>query len=119
MSRKEQTEKMTRGPGFVAALDQSGGSTPKALKLYGIDEDAYDSDTAMFDLIHEMRCRIMQSPVFTGEFGNAFLTAHTMRSPTPAVRLVYLPRAVEPPRTLMTNTSLAPLLSATSNLDSF
>ena len=67
MSRKEQTEKMTRGPGFVAALDQSGGSTPKALTLYGIDEDSYDDDKTMFDLIHAMRCRIMQSSVFTGE----------------------------------------------------
>ena len=64
--RTDQAEKMTSGPGFVAALDQSGGSTPKALKLYGIDENAYGNDDQMFDLIHQMRCRIMQSPAFNG-----------------------------------------------------
>ena len=64
--RTDQAEKMTSGPGFVAALDQSGGSTPKALKLYGIDENAYSNDDQMFDLIHQMRCRIMQSPAFNG-----------------------------------------------------
>ena len=66
MTRADQAEKMTSGPGFVAALDQSGGSTPKALKLYGIDENAYKNDDQMFDLIHQMRCRIMQSPAFNG-----------------------------------------------------
>ena len=66
MTRADQAEKMTSGPGFVAALDQSGGSTPKALKLYGIDEDVYKNDDQMFDLIHQMRCRIMQSPAFNG-----------------------------------------------------
>ena len=66
MMRTDQAEKMTSGPGFVAALDQSGGSTPKALKLYGIDENAYSNDDQMFDLIHQMRCRIMQSPSFNG-----------------------------------------------------
>ena len=66
MTRADQAEKMTSGPGFVAALDQSGGSTPKALKLYGIDENAYSNDDQMFDLIHQMRCRIMQSPAFNG-----------------------------------------------------
>ena len=66
MTRVDQAEKMTSGPGFVAALDQSGGSTPKALKLYGIDENAYSNDDQMFDLIHQMRCRIMQSPAFNG-----------------------------------------------------
>ena len=66
MARADQAEKMTSGPGFVAALDQSGGSTPKALKLYGIDENAYKNDDQMFDLIHQMRCRIMQSPAFNG-----------------------------------------------------
>ena len=66
MMRTDQAEKMTSGPGFVAALDQSGGSTPKALKLYGIDENAYKDDDQMFDLIHQMRCRIMQSPAFNG-----------------------------------------------------
>ena len=66
MARADQAEKMTSGPGFVAALDQSGGSTPKALKLYGIDDNAYKNDDQMFDLIHQMRCRIMQSPAFNG-----------------------------------------------------
>ena len=66
MTRTDQAEKMTSGPGFVAALDQSGGSTPKALKLYGIDENAYKNDDQMFDLIHQMRCRIIQSPAFNG-----------------------------------------------------
>ena len=66
MARADQAEKMTSGPGFVAALDQSGGSTPKALKLYGIDENAYKNDDQMFDLIHQMRCRIIQSPAFNG-----------------------------------------------------
>ena len=58
---------MTSGRGFVAALDQSGGSTPKALRLYGIEEDAYSSEEQMFDLIHQMRARIITSPAFTGE----------------------------------------------------
>ena len=53
--------------GFIAALDQSGGSTPKALKLYGIDEGAWSSDAEMFDLVHQMRARIIKSPAFTGE----------------------------------------------------
>lgn len=54
-------------PGFIAALDQSGGSTPKALRLYGIEESAYSNDEEMFGLIHEMRARIVKSPAFTGE----------------------------------------------------
>ncbi|MDP7723170.1 fructose bisphosphate aldolase [Mycobacterium sp. TY814] len=63
----EQRAAMASRPGFIAALDQSGGSSPKALKLYGISEDAYDSDEKMFNLIHEMRERIMSSPRFSGE----------------------------------------------------
>jgi fructose-bisphosphate aldolase, class I len=62
----EQYEKMGKGAGFIAALDQSGGSTPKALKLYGIEESAYSNDEQMFDLVHEMRVRIMTSPSFDG-----------------------------------------------------
>ncbi|HEY9303729.1 MAG TPA: fructose bisphosphate aldolase [Mycobacterium sp.] len=58
---------MASGRGFIAALDQSGGSTPKALKLYGIAEDAYHGDEQMFDLIHQMRERLMSSPSFTGD----------------------------------------------------
>jgi len=53
--------------GFIAALDQSGGSTPKALKLYGIDESAWSSEAEMFDLVHKMRARIIKSPAFTGD----------------------------------------------------
>ena len=62
----EQFEKVKRGAGFVAALDQSGGSTPKALRLYGIGEDAYSSEEEMFDLVHQMRTRIITSPSFDG-----------------------------------------------------
>jgi fructose-bisphosphate aldolase class I len=64
---REQMEKIRRGDGFIAALDQSGGSTPKALKLYGIGEDRYASEADMFDLIHGMRVRIITSPAFNGE----------------------------------------------------
>ncbi len=62
-----QMKKMLNANGFIAALDQSGGSTPKALKLYGISEEAYANDAEMFDLVHEMRTRIMTTPSFTGE----------------------------------------------------
>lgn len=64
---QKQAEQMRSGKGFVAALDQSGGSTPKALRLYGIEEDRYSSEDEMFDLIHEMRARIVKAPAFTGE----------------------------------------------------
>ncbi|EHB58398.1 fructose-bisphosphate aldolase class-I [Mycolicibacterium rhodesiae JS60] len=67
MTNIEQAEKVAHGAGFIAALDQSGGSTPKALKLYGIAEDAYSSDEQMFDLVHEMRTRIITSPAFDGD----------------------------------------------------
>lgn len=63
----EQREKVRSGHGFVAALDQSGGSTPKALRLYGIPEDAYSGDDEMFDAVHEMRTRIITSPSFDGD----------------------------------------------------
>lgn len=63
----EQLSKVRSGRGFFAALDQSGGSTPKALALYGIPESTYSSDSEMFDLMHEMRARIMLSPSFTGD----------------------------------------------------
>lgn len=66
MTKHAQTERVRNGNGFIAALDQSGGSTPKALKLYGVAETAYSGDTQMFDMIHAMRARIMQSPAFTG-----------------------------------------------------
>lgn len=60
-------EKVRVGKGFIAALDQSGGSTPKALKLYGVDESEYSGETEMFDLIHKMRSRLIKSPVFTSD----------------------------------------------------
>jgi len=67
MPNARQAEQMTSGQGFIAALDQSGGSTPKALQLYGIGEDGYSSEEEMFALIHQMRARIAQSPAFTGD----------------------------------------------------
>ena len=63
----EQFERMRVGKGFIAALDQSGGSTPKALHLYGIDESQYSTEEQMFDLVHRMRSRIITSPVFNSE----------------------------------------------------
>jgi fructose-bisphosphate aldolase class I len=66
MNFDEMTTKIAGGHGFLAALDQSGGSTPKALKGYGIEADAYSNDEEMFGLMHEMRVRIITSPVFTG-----------------------------------------------------
>lgn len=67
MQHSEMTAKIASGKGFIAALDQSGGSTPKALKGYGVEENAYSGDEEMFALIHQMRSRIITSPVFTGD----------------------------------------------------
>ena len=67
MNTAEMTAKMRDGRGFIAALDQSGGSTPKALKGYGIEEGAWSNDEEMFGLIHQMRVRIITAPVFTGD----------------------------------------------------
>jgi len=67
MPNQEQLDQIKSGNGFIAALDQSGGSTPKALRLYGVEEDAYSNDAEMFDLIHQMRSRIINAPSFTGE----------------------------------------------------
>lgn len=64
---QDMLTKVRTGQGFIAALDQSGGSTPTALKRFGIPESAYTDEAGMFDLIHEMRTRIMTSPVFTGD----------------------------------------------------
>ena len=63
----EQLEKVRTAEGFIAALDQSGGSTPKALAQYGVEESAYTNEDEMFDLIHQMRTRIITSPAFTGD----------------------------------------------------
>lgn len=67
MKNVEQLEKIQKAPGFIAALDQSGGSTPKALGLYGVSPDEWSSDDEMFGLVHEMRTRIMTSPAFGGD----------------------------------------------------
>lgn len=64
---QKQLDKLRNNKGFIAALDQSGGSTPKALRLYGIGEDKYNSEEEMFDLVHKMRTRIIKSPSFSGE----------------------------------------------------
>jgi len=64
---QQMFEQVKVGKGFIAALDQSGGSTPKALKLYGVEESEYSGDEAMFDLIHKMRSRLIKSKVFTGD----------------------------------------------------
>ena len=64
---QQMFEQVKAGKGFIAALDQSGGSTPKALKLYGVEESEYSGDEAMFDLIHKMRSRLIKSKVFTGD----------------------------------------------------
>ena len=63
----EKYQRVRNGAGFVAALDQSGGSTPAALHLYGIDKDAYSGPEEMFDLVHQVRTRIITSPSFDGE----------------------------------------------------
>jgi len=66
-SNEEQLQKMKSHPGFIAALDQSGGSTPHALALYGIKDHSWADDDEMFDLVHQMRTRVITSPSFTGE----------------------------------------------------
>lgn len=74
-----QAAKIRNQPGFIAALDQSGGSTPKALKLYGVEENTYSGETQMMDLVHKMRSRIVESPVFTGQrIAGAILFEATM-----------------------------------------
>lgn len=76
----EQLSRMHTGKGFIAALDQSGGSTPKALSLYGIHENSYDNDAEMYRLVHVMRSRIITSPAFDGEhILGAILFEDTMR----------------------------------------
>jgi fructose-bisphosphate aldolase class I len=79
MNQSEMTARIERGDGFIAALDQSGGSTPKALKGYGVDEGAWSSDEEMFDLIHQMRERIITAPCFgSGKVIGAILFERTM-----------------------------------------
>ena len=79
MNQSEMMQKMRSGDGFIAALDQSGGSTPKALKGYGIEDGAWSSDEEMFDLIHQMRSRIITAPCFgSGKVIGAILFERTM-----------------------------------------
>ena len=79
MLNQTQADQVRAGQGFIAALDQSGGSTPKALKLYGVEEDAYGSEADMFDMIHQMRARIVNAPSFTGaQIVGAILFERTM-----------------------------------------
>jgi fructose-bisphosphate aldolase, class I len=79
MNRTEMIEKLRRGDGFIAALDQSGGSTPKALEGYGVDDSAWETDEEMFGLIHHMRSRIIKSPCFgSGKVIGAILFERTM-----------------------------------------
>lgn len=78
---QEQFDIMRNKDGFIAALDQSGGSTPRALELYGVNEDEYSNEEEMFDLVHEMRTRIITSPSFTREkIIGAILFEHTMNN---------------------------------------
>src|SRR5213075_3275553 len=79
MNQSEMAAKIQQGDGFIAALDQSGGSTPKALAGYGIGEGAWSSDEEMFDLIHQMRSRIITAPCFgSGKVIGAILFERTM-----------------------------------------
>jgi fructose-bisphosphate aldolase class I len=76
---EQQAAKIRNQPGFIAALDQSGGSTPKALKLYGVEENTYSGEQQMMDLVHQMRSRIVTSPVFAGNrIAGAILFEATM-----------------------------------------
>ncbi|MGR3321043.1 MAG: fructose bisphosphate aldolase, partial [Pseudooceanicola sp.] len=100
MANAKQADQMRNGDGFVAALDQSGGSTPKALKLYGVEEDAWSSEAEMFGLIHEMRARIIKSPAFSGDkVLGAILFERTMDGDidgTPTAQYLWEERGVVP-----------------------
>ncbi|NLW95604.1 MAG: class I fructose-bisphosphate aldolase, partial [Xanthomonadaceae bacterium] len=74
----QQRERIASGKGFIAALDQSGGSTPRALKLYGVDESAYSNEEEMFAQVHAMRARIVGSPAFDQRILGAILFERTM-----------------------------------------
>jgi fructose-bisphosphate aldolase class I len=100
MTTAAMTAKMREGRGFIAALDQSGGSTPKALRQYGIVEGAWSDEAGMFDLMHAMRARIMTSPAFTGEkVVGAILFEQTMDRTVdgvPTARFLWDKRGVVP-----------------------
>ena len=93
-AQKDMLEKVKTKPGFIAALDQSGGSTPKALKLYGVSESEYANDDEMFAKVHEMRTRIITSNAFNGDrilgailFENTFCCAKSQHDPNKATWL--------------------------------
>ncbi len=100
MSKTVQAARIRAGNGFIAALDQSGGSTPKALRLYGIPDDRYATEAEMFDLVHAMRARIAQAPAFTGDkVIGAILFEMTMDREIggkPSVRYLWEERGVVP-----------------------
>ena len=81
MPNSEQLKQVAEKPGFIAALDQSGGSTPKALRLYGVEESEYNGEEEMFDMVHQMRTRIITAPPFSGgKVIGAILFERTMDS---------------------------------------
>ena len=100
MSNSAQTDLIAKGQGFIAALDQSGGSPPKALRLYGVEENAYNGDEEMFGMIHAMRARIAQSPAFSGDkVVGAILFERTMDGEIdgiPAAQYIWEKRGVVP-----------------------
>lgn len=100
MANAEMAKQAAEKDGFIAALDQSGGSTPKALRLYGVEESAYSNDEEMFGLIHEMRARIVKSPAFTGDkVMGAILFERTMDGEidgTPTAEYLWAERRVVP-----------------------
>jgi fructose-bisphosphate aldolase class I len=100
MPNAEMASQAAKKPGFIAALDQSGGSTPKALRLYGIPESAYSGEDQMYRLIHEMRARIIKSPAFTGDkVMGAILFERTMDGEidgTPTAEYLWKQRGVVP-----------------------
>ena len=97
---KDMAAQAAHKDGFIAALDQSGGSTPKALKLYGVDESVWSSEAQMFDLVHKMRTRIIKSPAFTGDkIMGAILFEQTMDRDidgTPTAQYLWEKRHVVP-----------------------
>ncbi len=100
MTNAKMADQAANKDGFIAALDQSGGSTPKALKLYGVDESQYSNDEEMFGLIHQMRARIIKSPAFTGDkVMGAILFERTMDGDidgTPTAQYLWEKRGVVP-----------------------
>ncbi|MEO0754221.1 MAG: class I fructose-bisphosphate aldolase, partial [Pseudomonadota bacterium] len=100
MQNAQMAEQAAKKDGFIAALDQSGGSTPKALRLYGVEEGSWADDAEMFGLIHQMRARIVKSPAFTGEkVMGAILFERTMDGDidgTPTAKYLWENRGVVP-----------------------